>query len=367
MLVVHRVAGLFGGLLLAVTGLSGSLLVFHEELDALLNPSLLRVAPQRERIPVQSALDLVRRAYPGASFVYIRMPRAADQVYELWMDAAGGLRVYVDPYAGTILGSRVPGRAFVGALFLLHTELFSGNIGKTIVGVGGLALLLLVGTGLVIRWPGLHKLAHGFLIQKRRGKIYNIHIVLGVAAAVFLAITAATGAALIFNAPFRHALYWVTATPIPSPPLSSTFDVRMPSVSLDAVLLAADAALPGAETTAISLPATPNGLVVVRKKFSEELAPNGRSFVYVDRYSGEVLRVENAPKAPLATRVFDLLYPVHIGNFGGLATRISQILVGLASAVLFLTGYLVWWMRKQGREKRHRFRSRTVTNAKGHS
>ncbi|MFX9612122.1 PepSY-associated TM helix domain-containing protein, partial [Acinetobacter baumannii] len=81
---------------------------------------------------------------------------------------------------------------------------------------------------------------------------------------------------------------------------------------------------------------------VVRKRFPAELHPNGRSFVYVDQYDGEVLLVENALRSPLGTRLVNLFYPIHIGLWGGLPTRILQVLIGLTPAVLFITGLLMW-------------------------
>ena len=69
------------------------------------------------------------------------------------------------------------------------------------------------------------------------------------------------------------------------------------------------------------------------------------SLVYVDRHSGAVLRAERALEAPLASRLLALRYPLHIGAWGGTATRCLAVLTGLFPAGLFLTGFFLWLKR----------------------
>jgi uncharacterized iron-regulated membrane protein len=83
----------------------------------------------------------------------------------------------------------------------------------------------------------------------------------------------------------------------------------------------------------------------VRKRFPEELHPLGMSLVYVDRHQGAVLRAEDARKAPLASRLMALRYPLHIGGWGGLVSRCLAALAGLFLAGLFFTGFFHWLAR----------------------
>jgi hypothetical protein len=60
------------------------------------------------------------------------------------------------------------------------------------------------------------------------------------------------------------------------------------------------------------------------------------------------------------------LYPLHFGTFGGNVTRILWIIVGLAPAVLYVTGLLMWWNRSilPGlRRRRRRREMRMVEDA----
>ena len=38
---------------------------------------------------------------------------------------------------------------------------------------------------------------------------------------------------------------------------------------------------------------------------------------------------------------------LHFGRFGGLGIRITWVILGLVPAVLFVTGFVVWWRRRR--------------------
>ena len=50
LLQIHRWLGIALAMLLVITGVTGSLLAFHHEIDALLNPDLHRTEPKTQRV-----------------------------------------------------------------------------------------------------------------------------------------------------------------------------------------------------------------------------------------------------------------------------------------------------------------------------
>lgn len=78
---LHLYTGLLIGLVLVLSGLSSSLLVFRDEIEAIAYPELLITAAQGERIAVDEVLQRVRRAYPDDLPFAIRMPRTPQQTY----------------------------------------------------------------------------------------------------------------------------------------------------------------------------------------------------------------------------------------------------------------------------------------------
>lgn len=348
---LHLYTGLAAGLLLVLSGLTGSLLVFREEIEALAYPELMKTVPRDERVPLQAVLEAVGRAYPQDRPFSIRLPRTPQQTYVVRMNDAHDLFVYADPYSGKILGAHRQEDTFTGWIALLHTQLLSGERGETILGIGAVLLVCMGVTGIILWWPRRGKISPGFKIQwsAHWKKVnFDLHRVSGIYAALFVLITAFTGVSLVFNKSVAGLINAVTESPPrPAPPLSEPLRAGMPTPSLDVLLQQADHILPAAATTWINFPQTPRAPWAARKKLPQESHPNGRNFIYFDQYTGRVLQVENTAMAPLGTRIYNVLYPIHIGVIGGTPTRILQVVIGLAPTVLFITGFVMWKNRRK--------------------
>lgn len=349
---LHLYVGLSVGLVLVVVSLTGSALVFKEEIDAALHPELLRVQPGDERIALQEVVEAVRRAYPERPPSEIQMPRSPEGTYEVTTAGSDPLQVYVDPYRGTILGERRPTETLTNMLFDLHVALLAGMTGEWIVGIAALLLLVLALTGSVLWWPGIQRLRDGLTI--RRGANwkrvnFDVHRAGGMWSLVFLVVIAVTGASLIFHDQFAAGLNWLTRSPPPPHPPAVEMVPGVPPLPLDALVARANRALPGGEVSYLLFPSAPDAALTVRKHFDPELHPNGRSFIYLHSQTGDVLAVEHALRAPAGTRAYNVLYPIHIGRWGGITSKILYVVLGLAPVVLFVSGSLIWWNRMRAK------------------
>ncbi|MGH8684577.1 MAG: PepSY-associated TM helix domain-containing protein [Nitrosospira sp.] len=348
----HLYIGLAAGLFLVLSGLTGSMIVFREEIETLAHPELMETAGHGERAPVQAVLNAVRHTYPQDKLLSVRMPRTPQQTYLLKMNDAHGLFVYADPYSGKLLGAFRQEDTFMGWIALLHTELLIGERGKNILGASALLLICMGVTGLFLWWPpnGIRKLSRGFKIDWQapwKKLIFDMHRALGIYTALFLLIIAFTGVSLVFNNTMAGLTNFLTGSPSrPAPPLSDLPAAVSTGPSLDELLNHADRILPG-PTTWINLPQTPQAPLVVRKKMPEESHPNGRNFIYFDQYTGEILLIENALMAPSGTRIYNTFYPLHVGIIGGLPTRILQVIIGFSPLILFATGFIMWRNRRK--------------------
>ena len=66
--------------------------------------------------------------------------------------------------------------------------------------------------------------------------------------------------------------------------------------------------------------------------------------IYLDQYTGGRLSATAAPRT-WGDAVMARMTPLHVGGIGGQAGRVAWFLFGLAPAVLYVTGMLVWWRR----------------------
>jgi len=352
--ILHRYIGLVVGVLLIIAGLTGSLLVFAPEIDEfLLTREIGHVIPSERRVSIESVVDTVKGAYskvPELKVEGIYPPRKPDAAYELILKSPDGDRtaVYVNPYSGAIMGSLEGDRTLTTFTLELHRRLLAGETGNQIMGVAALLLFILSITGIIL-WPGWRRLTSGFKVKWKNAHPkrvnFDIHKVAGMITAVFLALTGVTGFYLNFGGFVRPIIYAVTFSP-PNPPKPVSQPIAGSKVpSLTQLLQLADAALPDALTTAIYLPETPEATLYVRKKYPQEEAALGRSSVWLDQYTGEVVQLKDALKKSLGDKILDSFVPLHFGTFGGLSTRILYIFVGLAPLILSVTGFVMWWYR----------------------
>ncbi|MBW4630845.1 MAG: PepSY domain-containing protein [Iphinoe sp. HA4291-MV1] len=353
---LHRYIGLGVGLFAIIIGLTGSLLVFHTEItDFQRHRQMGTITPQGEPLPIEMLLNTVKSTYanqPDALLQMLYLPakpsEPANVVYGTkendWIEN------YVNPYTGAILGNTLepdPVQRFFKIVYKLHYALLAGNIGLKVVGIVGLLICILTITGVVL-WPGWRKLIAGFKIKwnahpKRVN--FDIHKVVGIVAVVFLLFTFFTGFCWNFYEFTKPLIYAVTfSSKQAAQPVSQVIS-NQSRLKLKDQLNTVQAVLPGAMLRSIYFPVKPEDALRFRMKLPQEDVEYGNSNVYLDQYTGKVLRVDNGLKLSLGDRVLNSFVPLHYGTFGGLPTRILYVFVGLAPLILFVTGFVMYWYR----------------------
>lgn len=357
---LHQYIGFFVGLMLIVVGLTGSLLVFEQEFDHfMITQQYGHITPQQVLLSPESVVNTIEAQYAARGdqkqkLLRLYLPYATDAPYVgKWGSTDDRWEVFVNPYTGKILGERQEDKTLIGVIFKLHYSLMAGETGTAIAGIGALMLCILSITGLIL-WPGWRKLIAGFKIKydaHPHRMHFDIHKVTGIITVVFLFLIAFTGFCWNFYDFSEPIIYAVTLTSKPSEPVSKPISDKS-TLGLTQQLKIANAALPGAVTKSIYFPSKPENALQIRMKLPQENLEYGSSNVYLDSYSGEVLRVDNALKMPLGDRVLNSFSPLHYGTFGGLPTRILYVFVGLAPLFLFLTGFLMYWYRYWAKPRR---------------
>jgi uncharacterized iron-regulated membrane protein len=351
----HRYIGLAVGIVLAIVGLTGSILVFYPEMDhAMLTNKVGQIAEQGDRISVAAAIETVEAAYRDRpefeGFTVSGVDSVPNRPYGVYLalpDEKPAPSIYVDPYNGQIMGETTWDGSFFDIVFRLHYTLLAGTWGTYFIGVIGLLATFLCLSGIIL-WPGWRKLSTGFKIKwdaKTKRLNFDIHKVAGIVAAVFLAMATFTGFCWNFwdwSVPAIHAL---TFSPKPAE-AASTLVANQSSLPVAELLQRAEAALPGTQMTYVELPAEPEATFHTWAKYPNEKAEYN-SEVQIDQYSGEVLLVKDSHHLSRADLLLNSFTPVHYGTFGGLPTRILYIFVGLSPTILLVTGFIMWRLRKQ--------------------
>lgn len=358
--ILHRYIGLVVGLLLILIGITGSLLVFHSDIDDwIVARQFGTVISQGQTISIDRAVEIAGVAHPQWKAVSVSLPKSDRHPFNVVMDEPnanpdiyldGAHQVFVNPYTEKVMGDRLERFTYYRFLLNLHYRLFVEQPGVILTGIAALFLLVAAITGTLL-WSGWRKLSAGFKIKwnahiKRRN--FDLHKVVGITAAVFLSLTAITGFGWNFSDFTYPAIRAVTFSPTPNDDsVTSKPRSGQTPITLANAVKQAKTALPGMQLISVDLPSSETAAISIYGLYGDSWSTYG--VAHIDRYSGQVLRVEDSrvPKS-LGDRIINSFFDLHVGTFWGLPSRILYVLVGLAPLVLFITGVVMWRHRRKG-------------------
>jgi uncharacterized iron-regulated membrane protein len=308
---VHLWTGIGVGLYILVSSISGSAIVFRNELYKNLGQGPVIVSAVGPRLTETALKDAARRAYPDYVVTFVWQSKSPNHAIEIWMEHNGKKKQRLfDPYTGKDLGDSVPRSIRLLAwLGDLHTNLLGGDTGRIVNGVGAGFVTLLTLTGAMLWWPGSRNWRRSLVIHPKAGwKRFNwdLHNVVGFWTFAFVFMWGATGVYVVFPTPFQRAIN------------------RIAPLDYYRVNLDADSA-----------PAPPS--------VSAKPAPRAK-FVWTDQ-SNLPPRRRFRPHFSTGDKIVRWLTYLHFGNFAGWKVKAVWTALGLAPVFLFFTGALMWWNR----------------------
>ncbi len=355
---LHRWAGGIVGLLLAVIGLSGTVLVWEENWIGLPGADdPLRVDPAAIGDVVAAAL----KEDPALS----RITFANEQMALHQAIYADGGGAYFTQ-AGTVVDrwDSMWGRPELW-LFDLHHYLFMGENGKYVTGVLGLLLFGFAISGVILWWR-TRKTFKFRLWPARMTKsaIVRQHRDLGIVASPLLIFSALTGSMMVFpaistalTAPWAEPHKAVRVLPADLAAHGAGTDWR-------AVMTNARAAFPDALPRRLMFPAEPGAPLTLRMKQSFEWTPNGRTYVYLDPTTAAVVATDDPATADAASAIVEKYYPLHAGKVGGVLWRIALTFTGLTLALLGVLATWSFWFASTSRTQRQPGPRRSLSEAR---
>ena len=338
----HRWTGLTVGLVLVFMAATGIFISYRSRLEPAMYRGLLSAPACGTRVPLDGLASSARAAHPEGEFDYIRIKGAAPgsaRIPATQVRLRGpGFQddVFFDPCTGAVLGQRGRYGGFFGAMESWHKFKFIKN-GHVISGSAALLLVfLLAGAGLYLWWPRRLKcLKSALKVNPRlrgRERTLNLHKVLGVYASFILVPTALTGLPQAFDW-FQEGIFWITASPKPAKPMSTPLPGRTP-LGMETYSQTLQSLVPDPAEALIHFPAKPRDPIEI---FAiERGAPhaNARTMLFLDAYSGRVLRFTPYAQSSLGHRAYFWTLSWHTGMVGGFAGPL--VLISGALALIFL-------------------------------
>lgn len=361
----HRWLGLTAGLLLVLLGVTGSLLVFDHAIDEWLNPEVLLSDGSGDQRPLAEVVAAVEEAFPGETLHAHALvsPRVDGGVWTAWVptgtqDAPQWTLVYVDPFSAEVTGRRVWGEDdLMSWIYKLHYTLHGGDFGATVVGIAGLLLIVSIATGIYLWWPlWKNSLRAAFSVRRGARLHFDLHKTFGIVSAIILFVVAFTGVYMEFPEYVKPLVTVFSAETKPPTELEPIVSSAPPLTPKEAIAIAKEQ-FPHASFDHFHPPEGNDGVYEVGLRQPGEVNRSfGRTQLWIDPSDGNILAVRNPDDFTVADTFFAWQYPLHNGEAFGLVGRWIVFFSGLTPAVLYVTGFLVWWRKRKAKRRQQQRR-----------
>ena len=380
------------GLIITLVCFSGAMLVFENEANEWFRRDLYYVETVKgSPLPMDKLLEKVATTLPDSVAVTgVSISSDPGRAYQVSLSKPRRASLYVDQYTGEVKGKSERSGFFM-FMFRMHRWLLDsmnpGNEGifwgKMIVGVSTLLLVFVLISGIVIWWPRTRKaLKNSLKITATKGWRrfwYDLHVAGGMYALIFLLAMALTG--LTWSFPwYRTAFYKVFGVEVQQRAAQGheqKSDAQKRDTKLAAhrekkregneVRKGERSGRPENNHSDIYLVTSPfvywqeiyDKLGRQNPEYKQISISSGTASVSFnrfgnqrasDRYSfntdnGEFTETSLYQHQDKSGKIRGWIYSVHVGNWGGMFTRILTFIAALLGAALPLTGYYLWIKR----------------------
>jgi uncharacterized iron-regulated membrane protein len=382
LVLLHRWFGLGMALFLFQAGLTGALIAWDHEIDALLNPELYRANSAGEALPPLQLVELLEQKDPRLQVTFVplalepghtalmgvapRLNPATGKPFELGFD-----QVALNPATGEVQGQRQWGKISLSRqqvmpfLYKLHYSLHIPDVSTARIGLwfmGGVALVWLLDAfiALWISFPNRKVWKKSFAFRFGKGGYrlnFDLHRSGGVWAWLLLMPLAVTAVSMNLSRELVRPVVSVF-----SPLAEDPFAARQPSADgvvgeLDRAALIERAVL---DARALGLDRPLGGLFysplfgVYGVGFYEPGKDHGdgglgNPWLYYDGKTGATAGSVLPGRGSAGDLFMQLQFPLHSGRILGVPGRIVVTLLALIVSMLSVTGVIIWAKKRKVR------------------
>ncbi len=364
---IHSYVGLKLSLIFCLVLLSGTIAVFHEEIDWLLYEEK-RAIPVGDKMNPGEVFDRLQAQLPDAGIAQFAtaMNRERTAATAIKSTENGNFTVvHINPYTGEYQGETnflTVGRF----LRILHTNLFMPLIGRAFVNFFGILCLIGLITGLFAYRRFWKKF---FTLPKYRGVKFHrfladLHKFVGLWSLWFVLIIGVSGTWWFYHNPLvQYNLAPAILSPQPMEPSLSHQDLvsvdgqkpkRLSSAEIVTAVLSHD---PNFEISALK-PPEHNGMAYSVKGTKHDLltSPWDNTY-YVHPFTGDIIGSLLMEDADLLHRFDRSMTPLHYGTFGhsgasDLIVKSIWFVFGLAMTLLSISGTIIYYKRTKSEATR---------------
>ncbi|AZA83111.1 PepSY domain-containing protein [Chryseobacterium lactis] len=378
---LHLWLGLVSGIIVLTVTLSGTVFVFCDEIIDWCGGSAkyIEVPANTKKMSPEELLVQFQQQVPDRRAFYFDTYKDADRSFRVASatkppedkNAAkpkgkgrGPRGVfayhYLNPYTGKVVGS-TKSYEFFYVVAHIHAQLLAGKFGKTVVGIASIIFFIQLIGGLILWWPkkwNKTTRTTAFKIKsgtKWRRKNYDFHNVFGfysLLPAVFITITGLIMAYKVLTDLTQEAFGGIADPHKITEKYEPKFDPEKKALPFIDFIDRNFKEVPEAKQIRMSVPRNDSSTVynVVAAKFIGLKSITKGKSREVNKYSGDEI---NYPKEVQMHEVIEHMnFDLHVGYWGGMFGKIFTFVIGIICTSLPVTGFLIWWGRRNKSPKK---------------
>ncbi|HEY6816758.1 MAG TPA: PepSY-associated TM helix domain-containing protein [Croceibacterium sp.] len=348
---VHKWIGLLLAVLIIPISVTGSALVWHDWLEAQLDPQRHDVLGPAGLPPSAYAAAAAAQLGADERLTSLRFSPEGEPVVAVASKPAEGggrperINTWLDPRDAAVIERASANEGLVRVMHVLHgSMMIPGGWGRPIVGWVGVFMLLSCLTGIWLWWPLSGGFASGFKWKRRNTFNANLHYMTGFWILIPLAMLSATGAWISFPSVFS-AFEAGPPRGGPGGPGGGRGGPAQPLIetqtSVDAAVAAATPLATGA-LLSVGWPTEREAEWTIQ--FEREGAP-------AEVTVADAGAVAAPPEPPRPETLARTMRRWHDGTDMGVVWQVVIFLGGIIPALLSVTGIIIWVRARRARRR----------------
>lgn len=388
---IHLYLSLAAGLIIFISCLTGTILVFEEEIEHSTHHERYFVTAGTERLSLTQLADKALKEKPKSKLVSVKTFTEATRTVEVTIsvpekkdkkedkkpenkdpkegkgkagEKKGGkqegrkptLTAYVNPYTGEVIDVVNRRESFFFTVESIHRWLLGGkdSIGQTIVGISTFFFLFILVTGIILWWPKTKNILNQRVKIKWSGGWkrlnHDLHIVTGFYLAIFLIVISLTGLVMAFNW-MNKGIFTLTGSKMENPePPAAIYQAGIKPISVDSVYDIISSVKDVAYYT-IRMPKDSASVYTVNALPIKSIETAGDTY-FIDQYSGKTAGKLLFADKNKGQKIRSIVKPLHTGSIYGLPTKVISFTICLLSLSFPVTGVIMWLNRLKGEKKK---------------
>lgn len=358
---LHLWLGIFAGIILVFVALTGTVIVFCDEIIDLSGGNAKYVAQVKPvRLPAEQLISGVKKAFPKrknpAEITFFKDPKRTVR-FRTFDKKKGLSMVYVDPYTGKILKDDNTANFFYIVAHLHASFLWHGP-GTWIVDVATVIFLIELISGIILWWPkkwNRHTRDVSFTIKwKARFKRvnYDLHNVLGFYSSLLAIILTVTGLVIAFEpvAKATAAAFGGDATTKWQKKLPKADSTKM-AIPVNQLFEESFRQYPDKKVCQMytfKIDSAGYYMFTTAQKLGLKSAQSP-VITILDKYSGKPIAIPS--KSMKGEYIENAVWQLHMGTWMGVLGKVCTFICGLIATSLPITGFIIWWGKGKKKAK----------------